>query len=634
MCITRRFSVNYFDLCADTTDVRQRNAFDVLLCFILADVWSALFLLSARALFAVQHTQIMESDDLPNVAFARGQLGEAQTRLAEQDHELKVARTARYEGDSRLASARREGRGVIEAEADLAFLRDVEKTAMQLVASSQEKGVLFSRHLAAAMEIELVRVKTQHASSGSKRPRSSTGLSALFHPSTALEVSSPTAAGEGLLDHPFSHIVLEAPMTVDTQLTGEEYNLYGRNVDHAMYGREAIHYADAVEFLPEGTEVCGRAGGGGSVTAAGLYKERRRQDPPFVSLPWNCKPELPVRALRGWPGFNGELKSLPAAAWREVLTYVCFSILDSLFPPTPGAEIYHFEPPTGYGLLSVAGNGFFAAVEWVGRLFVSPITHPFTLKSQEHRRAVEGLTVRRVDEWIVLDMEADCTWDIYPDAVAVDVHEFFWSKSPINLRRVSAEGVCKETLHNRFVKIITLKAFKHMTVANSCRRFRDLHRVYNKYNKLYAEAAAGSHADGRPAALVSAQLLYGAFSLMVSMPFVEGRRPTVAELEQPGLVVEQLACAIVWLARRGLLYCDVRAANVLVTEAQGRLAARLLDYDDAVLVEPGSVRCLADMLSKLAAHSALHGERDCSENLRSLDVLCGRVDQLLSPHYD
>lgn len=129
---------------------------------------------------------------------------------------------------------------------------------------------------------------------------------------------------------------------------------------------------------------------------------------------------------------------------------------------------------------------------------------------------------------------------------------------------------------------------------------------------------------------MSAQLLYGAFSLMVDMPFVDGRQPTVEEMDQGGTVLDDIAEAIAWLARRGLLYCDVSAANVVVTEINGAPSAHLLVYDDMVIVEPGTVGNSTSLLAAVVANSLPHQEQDCSRNLRGRAALCRRLDELLA----
>ena len=76
------------------------------------------------------------------------------------------------------------------------------------------------------------------------------------------------------------------------------------------------------------------------------------------------------------------------------------------------------------------------------------------------------------------------------------------------------------------------------------------------------------------------------------MPFVGTRAATDAETQAPGCVLDALANALGWLARRGLLYVDIRAPNVCVEDADassGTAAAPqrawLVDYDDMLVLD-------------------------------------------------
>ena len=66
------------------------------------------------------------------------------------------------------------------------------------------------------------------------------------------------------------------------------------------------------------------------------------------------------------------------------------------------------------------------------------------------------------------------------------------------------------------------------------------------------------------------------------MPWVRGRDAAPAELGEGGAAVEPVARAVLWLARRGLLYTDLREPNVRVEEGAAGAPARvvLVDYDD------------------------------------------------------
>lgn len=392
-------------------------------------------------------------------------------------------------------------------------------------------------------------------------------------------------------------------------------------------------------FLPSYVKRVGPTDGGPStLSAIRLFDGRAGRNPPFVALPWSCIPEVPLRSTVGYPAFNVDMKTLEAVAWDEIVTRVCMGMLDCMFAfravlsgePEPDVLIYHEQPPCGYGLLSSGGSAFFVAVEWVGRLFVTPISHAFTLGAPEHKAAMEKLTTRRAQQWLELDMSQDCELLTYPEETSSRAPEITWSRSPVELRVAtltdSHQGTCKD----QFIKIITLKAFSHLGRVQSGLRFRHLYRVYNAYQKVFVNGPS-SGPNALPSALVPAQLRYGEFSLMVQMPFLVGREAETAELHLDGPVVEHLAALIVWLARHGLLYCDIRPSNVIVAETGGALQTSLVDYDDMMILPPDvTIKNSDQVLQLVHEDAARRDDKDCSEILRGLDVLRGRMDNILS----
>ena len=133
---------------------------------------------------------------------------------------------------------------------------------------------------------------------------------------------------------------------------------------------------------------------------------------------------------------------------------------------------------------------------------------------------------------------------------------------------------CTEPLGGKFYKVIESTAFDTLGKQPPWLWFRDLHETYGAY------AAAIRDARGRqPATLLPARLLYGAAAVLVEMPFVRGRHATLEELVDSGPVQDAVLAAVAWLARRALLYIDLRPLNVLVDDATG--ACWLVDYDGA-----------------------------------------------------
>lgn len=107
-------------------------------------------------------------------------------------------------------------------------------------------------------------------------------------------------------------------------------------------------------------------------------------------------------------------------------------------------------------------------------------------------------------------------------------------------------------------------------------QFRHLPRVHAMCAEPF-EGASADDAKDRHWALLTARLLYGAFSVLVDTPFDDGRLAAEEELDQNGPVLQQLAAFIALLAPRGLLYCDLRVLKVVVTDNQDDVVAHLVD---------------------------------------------------------
>lgn len=151
---------------------------------------------------------------------------------------------------------------------------------------------------------------------------------------------------------------------------------------------------------------------------------------------------------------------------------------------------------------------------------------------------------------------------------------------------------------------------------------------------MYADARAKAEEqdDGLPpSSLLPARLWFGQWHVLVEMPFKYGRLAHPIELTTAGLVVEQVAAAIVWLARNGLVYCDVRPANVIVAEDGPFPTVYLVDYDDMVLLpEDEHVMSASQLLNVLKADSNLEPQGCFGIGLEDKEVLLSEIDRLLS----
>ena len=341
------------------------------------------------------------------------------------------------------------------------------------------------------------------------------------------------------------------------------------------YGQEKDMYSLATFCVPDCITAQERSPGA-KLNAEALFGPREEFEVPLhIQLPLGCEPELFVRVKQpGDPAFAGELKSLPKGTINEVVTYVTLGMMDSCFRVGERrGRRFHAAPPVGYALVAMAQCGYLVGAEWVGKLLLYPLSQPFFLGSPEHAAAVRALdtTPLRADSAVVLSDEDGATWRTHP---ATGTPRVLWTHTP--------------TRDGRFWKVIESDAFDDHP-EGGCARLRALFRVHSVYAAALAAAnAASASADAPPPALVPARLCHGAFALLVDMPFMGQRNAEESHLEEGGQVLDAVAAAIGWLARRGLLYIDLRAPNVRCTDATagGEQPEHtwLVDYDDMLLL--------------------------------------------------
>jgi hypothetical protein len=369
-------------------------------------------------------------------------------------------------------------------------------------------------------------------------------------------------------------------------------------------GRECVLYSLATFGVPACVTARARTAGA-KINAEAMYGPRTHFElPNHVDVPLKCEPELEARVNNpGDPAFAGEVKSqAPAIMLNEVVTYVMLCMMDSCFRVDAArrGRRFHAAPPVGYALVALAHVGYLVGVEWVGKLLVRPISQPFFLGSPQHTAAVKALSVTPLPtEGVVVVPDADgTTWCTHPPTGPPLVS---WTHT--------------RTPGGRFWKVIESTAFdKHPE--GGAARLRALFRVHAAYAAALARWDAASD-DPPPRALVPARLCYGAFAVLVDMPFVGDRGATDAELQCRGPVLAAVAAAVCWLARRGLLYIDLRALNVRCPRADAAGAeqcAWLVDYDDMLLLSQPA-RNAEELLAALARDE--HG----AAALRSLPAL-------------
>lgn len=328
----------------------------------------------------------------------------------------------------------------------------------------------------------------------------------------------------------------------------------------------------------------------GSVQATTLFTPACGSTWLYRPLPLECEPELHVCSVAGGagrqfaPAFNGEVKSAgDRRSIAQALMYVLMDLVRIFFPATnggrePAPHAFIAKPPVGYALLAFPHVGYFLSVEWIGKLLVAPASAPFFLGSDTHKALAGALPDVHYDEPLVLTAQQLSAFVATPESPDAPQH------------------VAWTTEGSRFYKIIRGHAY-------DARFFTNLYTAYAHLAELLRQAA-----DGRPPALVSdVTLRFGAHEVLVVMPFVAGRHATDEELRSDAAVVARVAAAVAWLARRKLVYCDVRGPNVLVAADGG---AFLVDYDDCFVVN--------DAVADVAAYKAALHSRAASRKVAVL----------------
>jgi hypothetical protein len=371
--------------------------------------------------------------------------------------------------------------------------------------------------------------------------------------------------------------------------------------DSRSMGAESEFYALASRYLPAGAKREGDATG--NMEATTLFTPRS-----LLTRSWafegKCHPELHVHgdvsATRPFrPAFNGEVKSVSATWLNQAVYYAAMDLVRIFFPASadgtkPGPRRFFRKPPLGFAILAFPHVGYLVALEWIGALFVSPVSAPFFLGSAEHAAAIAALP--DVDYDPPEDLDVTLAWHVTNlPAASVDSPACATPPPPPSspAPRPPPLAVSWSVAGGRFRKLL-------LATARSPPRQRALHEAYERLSALRADAAASA-----PSALEplkgGVRLLYGAHEVLVDMPALAGAREMSDDaVTTSGRVLDAAAAAVAWLASRGVLYVDLRGPNVLVNEAGD--AVWLVDYDDCVLAPP--VRDYGAFLRALGACGA------------------------------
>eukprot|EP00170_Pyropia_yezoensis_P000264 contig_1699_g265 len=404
--------------------------------------------------------------------------------------------------------------------------------------------------------------------------------------SSPIRVDSPTRPeGKSLLRAALASFSLDGPVSLKHGLDADELSaLRSTGMSHDALLQEGNFYELIGSIRPSWVKLLDKRSGTPDGMSAAIVYGSSASVPSFrpVQWPWACLPELLTRSTALHAGFNAEVKSVPGRhMWNELLTYVAMSIVDALFRCSSELRFYA-KPPVGYGVVSFPHCGYVVAVEWIGKLFATPYSQPFFIGSELHKATVAELPDICFEEFITVDVK-NIKWDPRSG------RSVLWTAFPTVL--TAANG---QQLVNQFLKVIPCSSYDHLLEPAGF--FRRLYKTYERYGAALAEESASMEEGGVPQALSPARLWCGIFAVVVTMEFVEGKEATEEQLaastpdDEKG--ARAIASAVVWLARRGLIYYDLREPNIRI-DAGG--CWHLIDYDDMVVVEPGSINTVADI---------------------------------------
>ena len=468
-----------------------------------------------------------------------------------------------------------------------------ERAASAAALDAAVRDALATEHAAAAareqeLTAELARLRLVHDGAAADTAGAASGAAAAVESQLSMPLHalpSPSTGTINIIDGVFCAIVDRPVAAASLGLSPPAPSvarafralLDAADGDPRALAPEANFYARAVQPLPSFAERVG--GPAGNVEAAALFTTRS-----LVTRAWSlagaCRPELHVRAAVSAehpfrPGFNGEVKSVGATWLEQAVYYTAMDMVRVFFPADeagakPGPRRFFAKPPAGFALVAFPHVGYFVALEWIGVLFVSPASAPFVIGSDEHAAAAAALpdVAYSPPEPLAAGLPW-LTWPLQKPATA--------AASAAATPQPPHECVSWSLAGGHFRKLVRADA-------RSPARFRALHDAYARLSELTAAAAAPGAPRALAAVAAGVRLLYGAHEVMIEMAALSGARDANHdEVTCAGGLLDAAAAAVVWLARRGLLYTDLRGPNVVVAGDK----AWLVDFDDCVvLAEP------------------------------------------------
>ena len=318
--------------------------------------------------------------------------------------------------------------------------------------------------------------------------------------------------------------------------------------------REAKFYSKLAKFTPEGLIKHARdPDTSDRRTLKKLFPHASHNS--IVDLPMLCEPEIFVGVDAGSrkPPFTSEQKNLGSGNtfYSEIFTYGLAGLVESFFPTDQYKVLMRFyeAPPVAFAVTGAGYMSHISLIEWVGQLRVCPWTEPFFLGSSQHEKAIADINAATP--------ALQCR---YTNFVEIDLTGGSWCNNDTAL-------VSWATVGEVFWKII------HGARDPRGEQYRDLYTVYKRYQEVCST-------NTLPDQLVPASLYFGQFAVAVRMRAVGDSDVTTEQLETDEYVQREVAIAIVFLARHGLLYTDLRAYNV----RRAGDKVWLVDYDDMIIV--------------------------------------------------
>jgi hypothetical protein len=367
----------------------------------------------------------------------------------------------------------------------------------------------------AEKDAALLAARTDNALAGQSHMKAGTGSLMRIEPTIPIvTLTSPTRGrgAESLLRDPFtgflgSPISIAAPSSVaasfkgvfdacekDPMLLMQEKQFYKLAVAHIpqfaellgarqgarrMYGVAGLRSSRFTFIASSQPELNVRGRGHVAEAAATGVGGRKRRSTTVTLSPAasgvGTAPSVLGRAASAQygPGYGGEIKSVDDTMIGQMLYYELMDLTGIYFPATlhaPGLRCFYAKPPVGYALLGFPHVAYYAAIELVGKVIVSPASQPFFLGSDEHATAAACLPFVSVGP-PVYTLNLELAWTAWADNLPEPVAVPAASLAP----PLATSGVCSALLRPpRSVAPRPLRAAAHVSPLQADERVKAL----------------------------------------------------------------------------------------------------------------------------------------------------------------